>query len=120
MFFIWGISGACGAFLRHVWGIIWGMSVASAGAYLGHHFKACLGQSNISAVLHASLMPFLLDVICMTNLKLYVLKEFQKLILSSCPVLISLNSTIKPYNHITINLIWLNPGNSNHANKVDF
>ena len=118
---MWGISEACvGHHLGHVCSISWGMSGACLGHHLGHHFKACLGQSNISAVLHASLMPFLLDVICMTNLKLYVLKEFQKLILSSCPVLISLNSTIKPYNHVTINLIWLNPGNSNHANKVDF
>ena len=31
-------------------GVIWGMSGASSGA--------CLGESKISAVLHASLMPF--------------------------------------------------------------
>ena len=39
-----------GHHLGHIW--------ASSGAYLGHHLKACLGQSKISAVLHASLMPF--------------------------------------------------------------
>ena len=44
-----------GAYLGHVWGIIWGMS----GACLGVSSGACLGQSKISAVLHASLMPFL-------------------------------------------------------------
>ena len=53
----------------HFWDIIWGMSGASSGAclgiiwgisghHLGHYLKACLGQSKISAVLHASLMPF--------------------------------------------------------------
>ena len=55
-----------GAFLGHhlgyawgiIWGIIFGMSGASSGACLWHHLKACLGQSKISAVLHASLMPF--------------------------------------------------------------
>ena len=52
--------------LGHVWGIIWsmpgaclgiirGMFAASSGTCLGHH----LWQSKISAVLHASLMPFL-------------------------------------------------------------
>ena len=29
------------------------------GAYLGHRLGHCLGQSKISTVLHASLMPFL-------------------------------------------------------------
>ena len=60
------MSGAClGHHLRHVWG----MSGASSEACLGHHLGyiwgfvwgmsvACLGQSKISAVLHASLMPF--------------------------------------------------------------
>ena len=37
--------------LGHVWGIIGAMSGASSGA--------CLGLSKISAVLHASVMPFL-------------------------------------------------------------
>ena len=35
-------------------GVIWGMSGASSGA--------CLGQSKISAVLHASLLPFFLKI----------------------------------------------------------
>ena len=51
---VWGIWGMfskhclghhMGHHLGHAWGIIWGMSVASSGA--------CLGQSEISAVLHA-------------------------------------------------------------------
>ena len=47
---IWGMSGAglghhLGHHLGHVWGIIWGMS--------GAPYGACLGQSKISAVLHA-------------------------------------------------------------------
>ena len=52
------------SFLGHVCGIIWGMSGASSGARLWHHLGhlgmslACLGQSKISEVLHASLMPF--------------------------------------------------------------
>ena len=51
---VWDIIWAClGHHLGHVWGIILGTSDS-----LGHHLKACLGQSKISAVLHASLMPF--------------------------------------------------------------
>ena len=47
-----GMSGAStGACLGHHLGHVFGMS--------GDHLKACLGQSKISAVLHASLMPFL-------------------------------------------------------------
>ena len=65
-------SGAClGIAMGHVWGIIRSMSRASSGACLGHHLGhvwgiicsmsgECLGQSKISAVIHASLMLFLI------------------------------------------------------------
>ena len=45
---LWGMSGASS---------IWGMSGALAGACLAQNLKACLGQSKIFTVLHASLMP---------------------------------------------------------------
>ena len=48
---IWGMR--LGHHLGHVW--------ASSGAYLGHHLKACLGQSKMSAVINASLMPFFVN-----------------------------------------------------------
>ena len=58
-------SEAClGDVLGIIWGIIWGMSGALAGACLAQNLKACLGQSKISAVLHASLMPFLGMIFC--------------------------------------------------------
>ena len=37
--------------------VLWGMSGALAGACLAQNLKACLGQSKIFTVLHASLMP---------------------------------------------------------------
>ena len=69
------MSGAClGHHLRHVWGVseassgvdryIWGMSGASSGICLGHVWGiiwSIIGQSKISAVLHASLKPFSLS-----------------------------------------------------------
>ena len=52
---IWGMSGAClRHHMGHFWGIICDMSGASS--------RACLGQSKISPVLHASLMAFLIYV----------------------------------------------------------
>ena len=57
-------SGAClghvwghylGHHMRNVWGIIWGMS----GACLGQHLGNIVKKGQQSAVLHASVMPFL-------------------------------------------------------------
>ena len=63
---VWDIIWAClGHHLGHVWGIILGTSDS-----LGHHLKACLGQSKISAVLHASLMPFLSSLAVLFNSRL--------------------------------------------------
>ena len=50
--YVWASTGAC---LGHHLG----MSGASSGALSGASSGACLGQSKISALLHASLMPFL-------------------------------------------------------------
>ena len=59
-------TGAClGHHLGHVWGIIWGMSGACLGQHLGHVwdliYRAIWGilSGQQSAVLHASVMPFL-------------------------------------------------------------
>ena len=65
---VWSMSGASsgsclGHQLGHVWGIIWGMSGTSSGACLGHYLGQHLGHivnnGQQSAVLHASVMPFL-------------------------------------------------------------
>ena len=74
---VWSMSGASsgsclGHQLGHVWGIIWGMSGgiiwgmsgASSGACLGHYLGQHLGHivnnGQQSALLHASVMPFLI------------------------------------------------------------
>ena len=44
-----------GTILEHVWGIIWGMSGACLEQHLGH----IVNNGQQSAVLHASVMPFL-------------------------------------------------------------
>ena len=55
-------SGVClGHYRGHVivWDIIWGMSGASSGACLGQHLGHIDNNGQQSAVLHASVMPFL-------------------------------------------------------------
>ena len=59
-----GMSGASsgaylGHHLGHVWGIIWGMSEACLRQHVGHIFNIRVQ----SAVLHASVMPFLQSTI---------------------------------------------------------